>query len=217
VSTYTEFEAKFLVASYLVAEELAEQIVDVRDILKKFPLERKPNWIVRAIQSLIDSGYAKGRMHMGPEEDQHVYLSPHGVKEAERLLDEGTVTLRLPEEGDSDETNVPTVVPASDRIVRLDHNDPDLGRAINDAKHLTRQLREGNDVGNLSAEAVAVAVQEVAQIAMSLEAPAVRMPAFQERTVSTLSWIGKEAAGALVGAAALGLLALLASLLGFAF
>lgn len=107
-------------------------------------------------------------------------------------------------------------IPASDRIVTLDHNNPKLASAISDAKQLVAQLRETNDVGNLSPEAVALAVEEVSEIAMSLERPAVRMPAFGDRVVSTLTWIAKEAAGALVGAAALGLLALLAAILGIA-
>jgi hypothetical protein len=112
---------------------------------------------------------------------------------------------------------VQQAVPASDRIVSLDHNNPDVVRAIADAGHLAKQLRESNDVGKLSPEAVAVAVQEVAEIAMSLKGPAVRMPAFGDRATATLSWIAKEAGGAVIGAAALGLIALLAGLLGFAF
>ena len=108
-------------------------------------------------------------------------------------------------------------IPASDRLVTIDHNSPDVSRAIADAKQLASDLVLNNDVGNLSEQGVAVAAQEVNEIAQALEGPAVRMPAFAERAKSTLSWIGKEAAAALVGAAALALLALIAALIGFPF
>lgn len=146
-------------------------------------------------------------------------ISENGYREieAQRALEAAAdqaaeAAIEQPEHDQS----VEQLVPASDRIVTLDHNNPDLAKAISDAKQLAAQIQASNDVGNMSPEAVAVAVDEIGQIAISLEGPAVRMPSFGNRVVSTLTWIGKEAAGALVGAAALGLLALLATILGIA-
>lgn len=105
-------------------------------------------------------------------------------------------------------------VPASDRIVHLNHNDTRLEQAARDAQKLAIDLVASNDIGNLSADEVAVAAREVREIAEALEGSSVRMPAFQERAISTLSWIGREAAGAVIGTAAIALLALIGAIFG---
>ncbi|HVQ10267.1 MAG TPA: hypothetical protein VMS43_17760 [Allosphingosinicella sp.] len=104
MSTYTKFETMFLVASYVVSEELSKDIVRVNEVLEKHPLDPRPNWIRRALTSFTESGFAKGRMHHGGELEQYVQLTANGVKEAERLLDAGIVLVRIPgEENESPE------------------------------------------------------------------------------------------------------------------
>jgi DNA-binding MarR family transcriptional regulator len=96
-----------LVASYLHSEDTGNEQVTVSEVLDKYSIEARPNWVRRAISSLTDEGYAKGRMHMGSERDQRVWLTAQGVKEAERLLDEEIVTIKMPE------NNIPIESPAS--------------------------------------------------------------------------------------------------------
>lgn len=108
-------------------------------------------------------------------------------------------------------------IPAADRYVRLDHNNPQLIEIFEKISELESQLRSGNDVGSLDEDGVEAAISEVAELRSSLERPVVRKDAIRIRTVGTLTWIGKEAAGGLIGAAALALLALIASFFGFGF
>jgi hypothetical protein len=106
VSTYTQFEAELLVAAFLTSEALSQDIVDVKDVLARYPLERKSRWIARALSTFQDSGWTKGSMHMGTEEDQHIYLSGHGVKQAEHSLAVGSVKLSPLPEGQLDSDGV---------------------------------------------------------------------------------------------------------------
>ena len=105
--------------------------------------------------------------------------------------------------------------PGSDRVVSFDHNSAPFRRVIVATRDLSKQLLESNDLGELSTIEAGVAAHEVGQIADSLENEFVRPAGIWVRAQSTLGWIGREAASAMVGAAALALLALLATLLGF--
>ena len=97
MTTYSEFEEIFLVAAYALIERTGKEIVDVGHVIDEYRLEPKPNWVRRALQSLSDSGYSKGRMTFGDERDQPVYLSPSGVRRAERLLEDGVVSVVQPD------------------------------------------------------------------------------------------------------------------------
>ena len=108
-------------------------------------------------------------------------------------------------------------VPAADRIVSLDHNDPKLVEIKKEFESLETQLKAGNDVGELDESDVAAAIAEVADLRRILEQLAVRWDDIRTRSINTLSWIGTQAAAAIVGAMALGILALLASFFGFQF
>lgn len=108
-------------------------------------------------------------------------------------------------------------VPASDRIVKLDHNNPVLKEIQTAAADLRERLAESNDVGNLRPDQVEVAIAEIGQLEADLNGDALRVGGFRERAEGTLSWIGREAAGALVGTAALALLAAIAAFFGFTF
>jgi hypothetical protein len=213
--SFTDFERKLLVAAYLLSEETGEDMIRAGDAITSYGIDHRPGWINRAVQGMISSGLSGDARTLAEELDQDIWLTAAGYRRAEELLPYfplkrvGRVSVNLPA--------TPTSVPASDRIVPLDHNNPMVSQAAADARKLAVALRESNDIGAISPEALPVAVEEVSQIAQALEQPAVRMPAFGERVRSTLGWIGKEAAGALVGAAALALLALLATILGIAF
>ena len=226
MANYTTFEREFLVGAYLLVERTGREIVGARDILTAFNLEPRPNWVRRAIQSYTDNGYSRGRMTMGDELDQHVYLSADGVKEAEHLIDQGMVStadleqvpptdLPSPDGARIIDVAEAEVVPASDRIVRMDHNSAAYITAVEQTDALADALARGNDVGKMSHEEVAVAAAEVESLRRELQGNAVRATAFWHRATSVLGWIGREAAGAVVGSLAIAALVALAALHGF--
>jgi hypothetical protein len=107
-------------------------------------------------------------------------------------------------------------VPASDRLVRLDHNAPEVKRIVDDAQSLETQLLKSNDFGSLTDDEVKAAAVEVRSIREAFLGDFIRSSNTYQRAKSTLEWIGSKAAEAVIGAAALGLLALIASFFGIA-
>jgi hypothetical protein len=175
--TYTAFEATFLVACYLLCEETGREIVESGDVLDRYRLSPKPNWVRRALSSFHESGYTKGRLIISDDDrGQPIYLSALGVKEAERLLHEGGVSVpetdNLPEgtseitggrvflsrdsdwtpsnprEGDiifRDELSA-ELLPASDRLVPLDHNSAPYREVKEGLAALHEAIRASNDL-----------------------------------------------------------------------
>ncbi|AOR75921.1 hypothetical protein BES08_03525 [Novosphingobium resinovorum] len=98
----------------------------------------------------------------------------------------------------------------------MDHNSRQFIEVRSEVTSLAKQISLANDVGNLSSREKLVAEQEVTALGDALDREFIRPKEIWLRSKLTLQWIGKEAAAAVIGTAALALLALIAHLLGFA-
>lgn len=107
------------------------------------------------------------------------------------------------------------IVPASDRLVSVNDNDPKVAEIRDAARELRTALEISNDLGRMNAEQVQVAVDEVRKIEVTFQSKTIRASAAYRMASDSLSWIAREAGGAVVGTAALALLALIAKFLGF--
>jgi hypothetical protein len=112
-----------------------------------------------------------------------------------------------------DEPTFPAFAPASDRLVRIDHNAEAVREIREAAAELVQRIRLGNDLGDLTAEEAAAAANEVYQIGLFFEAEYVRPATVLSLAGPTLRWIADKTGGAVVGAAALALLALIKAFL----
>ncbi|MDQ2891602.1 MAG: hypothetical protein M3R64_00745 [Pseudomonadota bacterium] len=106
-------------------------------------------------------------------------------------------------------------IPAADRIVRLDDNQPEVVEFRHQATELVRALQTDNDVGELNVEQVEAALAEAQNIENALKRSLIRPDVIAEYSFRVLHWIGEKAAGAAVGKIAWGLLVLLAAFFGF--
>jgi hypothetical protein len=107
-------------------------------------------------------------------------------------------------------------IPASDRIVSIDHNDERVIEIVSEARKLSDDLITANDLGAMNEDEVKAAVVEVNQIVAAFQSEKIRADRIYEFSKVTLKWIGTQAGGAIVGTMALALLSLIAAYLGFA-
>jgi len=208
MSSYTEFEALLLVGCYIVSEDTGDEIIGIRPVIERFNLEYKSNWIRRAITGFVDAGLAKDVATLGDELEQDVWLTASGVKEAERLLDNEQVRIRMPETPE-------TSIPASDRIVKRSDNSAGFASAENSLEQLIAQLDTANDLGSLTAEEIEEARREVWILEQSIKQEAVRVDWIEPIAKACLKWIATKAAEQVVGTLAMAALAAIALLLGF--
>jgi hypothetical protein len=104
-------------------------------------------------------------------------------------------------------------VPASDRIVDLDHNSPTFSEISDRLDELEGRLRVDNDTGELVGEERATALEEVSRLRAWWSSSKIRVMSFVSLAKSTLGWIGEKAASATVGELAKSLLKMVLDLL----
>lgn len=147
--------------------------------------------------------------------------SPYASKALDSLMNEGLLDwsngYSLTETGILlAEQRLFAEIPASDRVVKRDHNSAGADEILAAADALVDQLKAGNDVGQLSADEVEVAILEVQQLGETFSWPKLRVDTTLEKANRTLKWIGTKAAETLIGTAALALLALILRFFGIA-
>jgi hypothetical protein len=106
----------------------------------------------------------------------------------------------------------PVAIPASDRTVRLDHNNPDYRTAIKDLETLEEAVRGNNDFSDPEDKEQRVA--ELGATRRLLVAARARVDALLVVAYRGLQYLAKTFADKAIGALAVGLLALLGRLTG---
>lgn len=181
MSNYTEFEEEFLVAAYLITEASGEPIIEVADILERYRIDSKPQWIMRALSGFKESGFTQGNLTMGPPETQLVYLNAYGVKEAERLMEQVGVRVSTHEQAAKiDEIlgrspPVSLIAPASDRIVRFDHNEPEFYQISEGLKIIRETIRSDNELGSEERSRIETGLEAASTLWQATELKAIQV------------------------------------------
>jgi uncharacterized protein YegP (UPF0339 family) len=108
-------------------------------------------------------------------------------------------------------------IPASDRVVNIDHNSGEFRDFKKAFEKFEENLRVTNDFGRMSSDEIDVAKFEAARIGPEGQRPLIRPAHVWITAKSTLLWIVQQAAGSIIGALALAVLAALATMLGIPF
>jgi hypothetical protein len=222
MQSFSDFEKLLLVGAYKIADETGDDWVNIRDIVKRYDIFYKTGWPGRALRSLIDTGYSDDARHLGGDDlDQSISLTPHGFKRGEEL--QHYVILRERQAPPAEMTGQEVssaqrsnFVPASDRIVLLSDNQPQLIEARASVASLGEQLKTGNDLGELTEDEIEEARREVWFLEQALQNEAVRVDWIEPLAKACLKWIAAKAAEQVVGTLALMALAALAAFFGFA-
>ena len=88
--------------------------------------------------------------------------------------------------------------PASDRVVKFDHNHPAYGQVTQSIAELKIALRENNEVGNLFGTDRDVALQEVEQLEEMVEQAQGRPSIIIAFAKRSLAWLGEKGLGTIV-------------------
>ena len=215
--TRVEFSKPYLVALYTMNRAHSNVAANVGEIISRFRVPRDDYYEGEIVEYLTHQGWARSP---GDTSDPTapMIITTNGKIYAEVLIEEGIEAFDVSSSLDDDSGRgfVELQVPAADRVVTLYHNAPEIYQIISEAQALENHLRTANDLGSLSEEERKAAVNEVRLIKEAFDADFVRPALVFERAKTTLQWIGNKAAEAAIGAAAVSLLALIATYFGFA-
>ena len=118
VGGYTSFEEHLLVAIYYTSNILAKDEVSFAEAKSLYALDDNPRWLNRAMMHFVDVKWAEGPLLLGDVENQPIELTAAGLRQAEELIAADKIVL---ERIGSDPLGAINI-PASDRIVSLNHN-----------------------------------------------------------------------------------------------
>ena len=118
VGGYTSFEEHLLVAIYYTSNRLAKDEVSFAEAKSLYALDDNTRWLNRAMMHFVDFKWAEGPLLLGDVENQPIELTAAGLRQAEELIAADKIVL---DRIGSDPLGG-IKIPASDRIVSLNHN-----------------------------------------------------------------------------------------------
>jgi hypothetical protein len=163
MSGYDDYADRFLAALYLETEDTGHDFHSARSIHEKYGFSpEKSHWISRMADEWEYQYFKDVSKVLGGYDGWSFRISPDGYRKVEadfRDIDE--VRDFLSQSSHSDDGSVGTsirdsveaeIVPASDRLVQLDHNQPDYLEIAKGLENLYEQVREDNQVGETATE-----------------------------------------------------------------
>jgi hypothetical protein len=164
----SEFVKVFVAALYNETMLKGSSQFRVGEILDRYGLEVAPVWQDRILDDNELQYYVDIHRHIGPVAAQRIALTPEGFRWVEDELGDNLAafleqhgasytpeTQRQPDI-ESDAIGIldsleAKVIPASDRIVTLDHNAPAYAQVRDGLEDLLTKVRENNEVGESAA------------------------------------------------------------------
>jgi hypothetical protein len=158
MSTYDDFADRFLAALYLETEASGRPLHPARNIRTKYGCApAKEHWIGRMADDWEHSNFKNVVRIASGYEDWSFSISPEGARKVEAdFVDDDEIRSYLGQFTPSATTKPDTatsgsvdggIVPASDRLVRLDHNQPEYQKIARGLVDLHEQIRQDNEVG----------------------------------------------------------------------
>jgi hypothetical protein len=129
MATYSEFVEELLIEIAFATEATPDRSADPQKVADNAALKYRPGWVRQACKAMKDYGFIEldEALGGGPDGHLHARLTGYGIEEAERLAAERAFDLfeEMEERAQRSQSAAqaqPGSAPASDRIVRIDHN-----------------------------------------------------------------------------------------------
>jgi hypothetical protein len=117
---YDEFANRFLVGVYWETEHNNQRFSRARDIIDKYKLTPRPTWIGRMADDWEYSYFRDISKTLGGYDGWSFRISAEGCKKVESQFADDDEMLQF--FNSTADENAEILIPAADRIVRLDHN-----------------------------------------------------------------------------------------------
>ncbi|MHA6333634.1 hypothetical protein ACXYL9_08100 [Qipengyuania sp. CAU 1752] len=174
--SYTALENRLLVAAYYTSNRLDKDTVTLKEISEQFSFEMPVRFTRVALADFGRGGISKETLHSGEMEQQRIWLTAHGIREAERLIETNeTDVLEFDRQGPR--------VPASDRVVSRKDNQREFDRIEEEIRILKEHVySQDNEIGDKLGDSRELLQQEI-DIAQTVVA------SNSFRVASLLGWI----------------------------
>jgi len=163
MDNYDDYTERFIAALYLEAEKSISRIPSARDIHEKYGFKPKnDNWISRMADEWeysyfksvykVLSGYEEWSFQLGPDGYRHVEANFRDADEIREYLGLGTAEREKPASVEILDSASAEIVPAANRLVRLNHNQSEYQEVVKGLDELFEQVRQNNQIGETAEE-----------------------------------------------------------------
>jgi hypothetical protein len=199
--SFREFKEELLISIAILAKAIPTTQLEPLDVATARKLFYREGWLRQAVKALDDQGHIKAIFFMGGGDNvgMRVQITGDGLEHAEELCHEAG--LDLYEEIDQYNKGDNTIeiesfiaVPASDRIVKINHNSTEYKKIVDGLSEVSEAARTSN---SLSLENVDEKDQHIAEIEAGkklMEAPQADARLVDRLVIPALKWILAKAA-----------------------
>jgi hypothetical protein len=185
-------------------------------------LSYREGWLRQAIKSLEEYGYIKAMYFMAADEDlgMRVQLTGSGIEYAEELCNERGSDLyeEIEEQNVLSKTIAGPVelqVPASDRVVKINHNAPEYQKIVAGIETVTAAAKKNNSLKSAYPEDFEQRIAELEAGKRLIDAPQANAQLVYSSLTKALKWILEKIVDNVVAATITPLLLLIAAYFGF--
>jgi hypothetical protein len=202
---YEQFRDDLLVG-LTKAAETARTSINPRHVMEQAGFSAPLGWTFEAVRELEGQDYLRASYASSPRGSDYgvevLRVTPAGYDRAEEI------------EAERSGEAPPSAVPASDRVVRLDHNSAGYKEARSALEQAIDNFRGNNEFANSEPDEHSQRVAELESGMRLLEAVQARVDAIIEVLFPVLRWLAQKFTDHLIGRLATAALAALAALLG---
>jgi hypothetical protein len=185
---YADFEDSLFLHLGRVAEIVGDFSLNPDEVAERSKLEYQAHWVQEAVKSLEAKGYLNVEAHGGFFE---VRLTGRGWDTYQDLADVYDF---------HDDDTATEAVPASDRVVRLDHNSAAYLDADQKLSEVVQAIGSNNEYAATDPEDFEQRIAELESGQRLLKAVRVRVNAITETLIKPLKWLLVKFGESLIGA-----------------
>jgi hypothetical protein len=216
--SFKDFKEELLMAIAITTEGKPTVQMEAMEVAQLRNLTFREGWLRQAVKSLEDLGHISVAMFMGGGENlgMRVRITGKGLEEAEELFEKAGFDLdeAIDEYAAEKNGTPPSVIPAADRIVRIDHNSRQYDEVKDKIETVENAARMNNSLNSNHSDELGQRLAEIEAGKKLLAAPLTNTTLIKSLLFPALKWIGEKIADNIIAAIIAPLLLVLLTLLG---
>ena len=221
--SFKTFKEDLLVALAIVAEAKATEEFEAIEVARQRKLTYREGWLRQAVNALEGYGYIRVTSFMGGGEDlgMRISLTGSGIEQAEEICNERGANVYQEIENHKVplspiDNTIDLVIPASDRVVKIDHNLPEYEKIVAGIDSITSAAKMNNSLKSKYPDESEQRIAELEAGKRLLDAPQANPDLLISLIIRPLKWIADKIVDNLVALTVTPLLLLIAKFLGIA-
>jgi hypothetical protein len=204
--SFKGFKEELLVGLAVVSNAKPTFSEEAFEVAKKRKLEFRDGWLRQAVKSLDQDGFIRATYFLAGGENlgMPVSITGDGLQLAEEIANSNGFDLyeeisEFNAATSAQGKTIETLVPASDRIVRIDHNSTQYKSVVRDIEQVKQYALKSNSLREEFGEVLDQKLAEIEAGERLIQAPQANADMVRSLLVNSLKWLGEKIADHAIG------------------